>query len=229
MDEKISSGCEFMDKLLDGGYENDVITSIYGPAGTGKTTLCLLASIQVSKTKKIIFVDTEGGFSVTRLSQLAPEYKSVMEKIFVLRPTNFEEQRKAFEKLKNDVSEKIGLIVVDTVSNLYRAEYKKEDVAETNRALGSQLSVLVEIARKNKIPVLLTNQVYASFDDKTKINIVGGDLLNYRSKCLIELQAAHGSKRKAILRKHRSLPQREIVYEIKEQGLFEVKGGFRIF
>ena len=229
MDEKISSGCEMMDKLLDGGYESDVITSIYGPAGTGKTTLCLLASIQVSKTKKIIFIDTEGGFSITRLSQLTPDYKSVIEKIFILRPTNFEEQRKAFEKLKAEVNEKIGLIVVDTVSNLYRAEYKKEDIAETNRSLGTQLSVLVEIARKNKIPVLLTNQVYASFDDKSKINIVGGDLLNYRSKCLIELQSSHGSKRKAILRKHRSLPQREIVYEIKEQGLFEVKGGFRMF
>lgn len=229
MDEKVSSGSEIFDKLLDGGYENDIITSVYGPAGTGKTTMCLLAAIEASKNKKIIFIDTEGGFSLTRLRQLAQDYKSVLEKIFVLKPTNFEEQRKVFEKLKGEVNDKIGLIVVDTISNLYRAEFKKEDVQETNRALGKQLSALVEIARKNNLPVLLTNQVYASFDDRNKINIVGGDLLNYRSKCLIELQLLHGSKRKAILRKHRSLPQREIVFEIKESGFFEVKGGFRIF
>lgn len=228
MDVKVRSGTEIIDKLLDGGYEHDVITSIYGPAGTGKTTLCLLAAIEISKKKKVIFIDTEGGFSLTRLSQLTHDYKSVLEKVFVLKPTNFVEQTKIFERLKNEASDKIGLIVVDTISNLYRAG-KKEDMPETNRSLGSQISVLMEIARKFRIPILLTNQVYASFEDKNKISIVGGDLLNYRSKCLIELQVMSGSKRKAILQKHRSLPRQEIIYEIKEKGLFEVKEGFRIF
>ncbi len=229
MDEKVSSGSPVIDRLLDGGYENDVITSIYGPAGTGKTTACLLACIEVARAKKIIFIDTEGGFSLTRLSQLTSDYKKIIERIFVLKPTNFEEQQNMFDKLKDQINEKIGLIVVDTISNLYRAEFKKTKVQETNRALGFQLSALVEVARKNKIPVLLTSQVYAAFEDKNKINIVGGDLLSYRSKCLIELQAASGNKRKAILRKHRSLPEREVIFEIKNEGLQEFKGGFRIF
>ncbi len=227
MDEKIPSGSPVFDKLLEGGYENDVITSIYGPAGTGKTTACLLACIEAAKTKKIIFIDTEGGFSLTRLGQLSPDYRKVVERIFVFRPTNFEEQKRLFGRLKAEVNEKIGLLVVDTISNLYRAEFRKEGVQEMNREMGAQLSALVEIARKNKIPVLLASQVYSSFDKGT-INIVGGDLLSYRSKCLVELQAA-GSRRKAVLRKHRSLPQREIAFEIRENGLQEVKGGFRIF
>ncbi len=229
MDEKIPSGSDVIDKLLDGGYETDVITSVYGPAGSGKTTLCFLACISVSKAKKIVFIDTEGGFSVTRLSQLAPNYKSVLEKILVFRPTNFQEQSRVFEKLKDEINDKIGLIIVDTISNLYRAEFKKDEVREINRLLGKQLSMLVEISRKNRIPVLLTNQVYSSFEEKNRVNIVGGDLLNYRSKCLIEMQSAHGNKRNAILRKHRSLPPREIVFEIREKGFSEVKGGFRIF
>ena len=79
---------------------------------------------------------------------------------------------------------------------------------------------LLEIARKNNIPILLTNQVYAAFDDKTKIKAVGGDILTYSSKCLIELQPLHKNKRKAILRKHRSIPEKEIEFEIKEKGIF---------
>jgi hypothetical protein len=43
---------------------------------------------------------------------------------------------------------------------------------------------MTEIARKKKIPVLISNQVYADFEDKDKVNLVGGDLLKYGSKCL---------------------------------------------
>jgi len=41
MEEKISSGSEVIDNLLDGGY-NKVVTIIYGPAASGKTTLAFL-------------------------------------------------------------------------------------------------------------------------------------------------------------------------------------------
>jgi len=48
MEEKISSGSEVIDKLLDGGY-GKVVTIIYGPAASGKTTLAMLAAIQQAK------------------------------------------------------------------------------------------------------------------------------------------------------------------------------------
>ena len=34
---KISSGIDFLDKLLEGGYDRDIVTTIYGPSGSGKT------------------------------------------------------------------------------------------------------------------------------------------------------------------------------------------------
>jgi hypothetical protein len=48
--------------------------------------------------------------------------------------------------------------------------------------------------------------------------MVGGDLLKYWSKCLIEIQNFNG-KRKLILKKHRSLPQKELAFEIINQGI----------
>ena len=85
---KISTGRELLDKLLDNGYETDIINTIYGPAGSGKTLLCLLALLKVKG--KVIFVDTEGGFSVERLKQLTKDYEGVLDRVVFLSPTTFE-------------------------------------------------------------------------------------------------------------------------------------------
>ena len=106
-----------------------------------------------------------------------------------------------------------------------------EKISEVNRKLAKQLRSLNEIARKQNIPVIVTNQVYASFtpnledrQTESRVSMVGGDLLKYWSKCLIEIQNFRG-KRKLVLRKHRSLPIKELAFEIvntgiKKRGLF---------
>ncbi|MBW2979840.1 DNA repair and recombination protein RadB [Candidatus Woesearchaeota archaeon] len=232
--EKLPSGSKILDKMLDGGYDKDIITTIYGPAGSGKTNLVLLCAINVARNdKKVIYVDTEGSFSLDRLRQIALDYKKILGRMIFLRPTSFDEQKKDFERLKDIVNDKIGLIIIDTIAMLYRIELgTSEDVYEVNRELGKQLSYLSEIARKKQIPVLITNQVYSSFEEKDKVNIVGGDLLKYTSKCLIELQITPSSNRRAILRKHRSIPEeKEILFRIVETGVLGTREGkgFRLF
>jgi len=219
---KVSSGSAVIDRLLNGGYEKDIITTIYGPAGSGKTTMCLLCSISVThKGKKVIFIDTEGGFSVERLRQLEGHTDNVLKNILILKPTSFEEQNKVFGNVRQMVNEKIGLIVVDTISMLYRIECgKKKDFKAVNNEMGIQISLLTEITRKKNIPVLLTNQVYSDFSEPNSVKMVGGDILRYSSKCLIELEKFR-TKRKAIVKKHRSLPEnKETIFEIKEKGFF---------
>jgi DNA repair protein RadB len=220
--EKTDAGSPVMNKLLDGGYEPGIITTIFGPAGSGKTTLCMLAAIQCSSAKKIIYIDTEGGFSAERLKQLAGN--AAIKNILILKPVNFDEQVKAIERLKEMVNDKIGLVVVDTISMLYRVEIsRRKEPKPVYNELDLQISYLTEIARKNSIPVLVTNQVYADFDEKDAVKMVGGDMLKYSSKCLIELVKFKNS-RKAIIKKHRSIVEnREIVFEIKQDGIEEVK------
>ena len=234
MNGKIPSGSKILDIMLNGGYETDVITTVYGPAGSGKTILCLLCAINVArKGKKVIYIDTENSFSLERLKQIALDYKKILDGIIFLKPTSFEGQKKVFEKLKGIVNNNVGLIVLDTIAMLYRLELgKSNDVYEVNRELGRQIAYLTEIARKEKIPVLITNQVYADFDDKDKVKIVGGDLLRYGSKCLIELQITPSGNRRAILRKHRSIAEeKEIIFKIVEGGIIGTKEGrgFRLF
>ena len=231
---RIPSGSKILDKMLEGGYEKDVITTIYGPAGSGKTILAMLCCLNIArKGKKVVYIDTENSFSVERLKQVAKDYRKVLDNIVFLKPVSFNEQKKAFEKLKDIVNDKIGLIIVDTIAMLYRIEAgQSEDIYEVNRSLGRQISYLAEIARLKNIPVLITNQVYADFENKGKVNIVGGDILKYGSKCLIELQITPQGNRRAILRKHRSIPAgKSIYFKIVEGGVIGTREekGFRLF
>jgi len=245
---KISAGSYELDKFLEGGYETDIITTIYGPAGSGKTNFCMLAAAkQAREGKKVIFIDTEGGFSIERLKQIIGENeknneKNIMNNILLLKATNFAEQREAFNKLLTELKREISLIVVDGMTMLYRLELgaassakDNEKVYAVNRALVRQLRILAEIARKKNIPVLVTNQVYAEFSKKeqqegrmqeNKIHMVGGDILKYWSKCLVELQNLQGGRKKVILRKHRSLPEKELVFVITNDGIRKARRFF---
>ncbi|MBI2662758.1 DNA repair and recombination protein RadB [Candidatus Woesearchaeota archaeon] len=217
----VSTGVDFLDEFLSGGYDEDVITTIFGPSGVGKTNLCLLCAVSVVlKGKRVLFIDTEGGIAVERVKQICSDYEKVLEKILFFNPVTFVEQKDIFERLKEYVDENIGLVVVDSVSMLYRLELgKSEEVYDVNMALGRQIAYLVEVARKKKIPVLITNQVYADFDNRDKVKMVGGDLLKYGSKCLIEL-VKFGNCRGLVLRKHRSMAEgQELKFKIVQNGI----------
>lgn len=220
---KQSTGNADLDAFLNGGYDGDVITTFYGPSGVGKTTLCILAAITVVRSgKRVIYIDTEASFSVERLIQLAPDdYEYILSNLLFLRPVDFEEQQKAFDKLRTLVDKNIGLVVIDTISMLYRlAVGQTKDVYDVNKKLGMQLSFLTEIARKKHIPVIIANQVYSSFEDKDKVNMVGGDILRYSSKTLIELQSSVTGSRTLIIRKSRSLPEGKMFdFDIIQEGI----------
>lgn len=235
--EKISAGSFDLNKWLYGGYEKGIITMIAGPPASGKTNFVLLASCsQAKKGNKVIFIDTEGGFSSERIRQIVgEEYKEILKNILLLNPTSFNEQKKIFIKLLDKIKkENVGLIVVDGMAMLYRlklgntVKLKDENkVKEVNREVARQMRVLAEISRKQNIPVLITNQVYHGFLSeeewrkgiKPEANIVGGDLFKYWSKAIIELKNENG-KKKAILLKHRSMPKKEMSFEIRDKGIF---------
>lgn len=237
--KKISAGSFDVNKWLYGGYESGIITMIAGPPSSGKTNFSILAACsQAKKGKKVIFIDTEGGFSPERVKQISQEnYENILGNILLLNPTNFEEQKNIFAKLLGQVKkEHVSLIVVDGMAMLYRLEMgnlrSKENgedqlAKDLNREVANQMRILAEIARKENIPIIITNQVYNSFlseEDwkrgmQPEVNIVGGDLFKYWSKTIIQLENERG-KRKAVLLKHRSLPRKELNFEIRNRGIF---------
>lgn len=212
------TGSQVFDELLQGGYEKGIITTIYGPAASGKSNLALLAV--ASAQNKIIFVDTEGSFSVDRLEQLAPDVQDLLDRVILLQATTFEQQTNILTRLPEMIQEDVDLVIVDSIASQYRAAIARGE-ENLNNQLSHQINALYRVAADNNIAVVMTSQVYANMETEG-VNVVGGDIVKYNSKCLLELRNEQG--REAILQKHRFLaPGRSARFVIETVGIYEEK------
>ncbi len=216
---KFSSGTKLLDNLLNGGYQPQMINTIFGVAASGKTTACLLACIAcANRGKKVIYIDTENAFPVDRLKQLTPDYNKVLEKIFLIKAKSFEQQSKVFTRLKDIAfNTNIGLIIVDTIGSQYRSD--TQDLKLKNKVLGDQLDTLREIYKTSDCIVILTNQVYSNLKEN-EVKPIGGRTLVNRSRCMIQLDKVE-EHRYAYLIKHPNENKNEIQFTITNKG-FEI-------
>jgi len=201
----ISTGSQDLEKFL---KYNDV-TTIYGEAGSGKTTLCLLAAIeQALNNKKVLFLDSEKNFSTERFEQLLNgRNKDCIKNILVLKIKNFNLQHQQIKQLEN--IKNISLIIVDSITHYYRRLYRREpEIAKA--MLGKQLSILNFISKKN-IPILVTSQVYSNMTDG--VLPLAKEILTKFSKAMIKLEK---SPRKLIVEKPE---KKEIKFEIINEGI----------
>jgi len=208
----ISTGCKDLDNLIE-GYKEE-LTLIYGPSASGKTTLAIQAAIkQAEKGKKVLYIDTEGGFNTERISQINPDPK-ILDNILLLRIKEFMEQRVNFRKLKDLVEKgKIDLVIVDTIGMHYRLYLQKNSYG-ANLCLKKQLRILNEIAKELRIPVIITNQVYNNIGG-IGVRPVGGDIVFNSCQKWVELQKE--PKRMIIIKKPQ--PEKSVDIEIKTEGL----------
>jgi DNA repair protein RadB len=206
--EKILCDCVCIDELLGGGFEQGIVTQIYGASGTGKTNICIqLAVAAVRSGKKVVFIDTEG-FSAERFRQIAgDDAKKIAGDIIIYEPASLDQQYSAILELEKIMSEKIGLIILDSAALFYRLGLSADDSNEENvalrRELVNQIGLLHGIARKYAIAVVITNQVYKDVSTG-ELCPIGGNALEHLSKTILLLEKSGPSKRKATLRKHRS-------------------------
>ena len=214
----ISINKEF-DLILGGGLLEKTLIHLYGPPASGKTNIALIAAANAAKNKKVIYIDTEGGFSIERLQQIADKsgnIKKILENILLIEPSEYDEQKVAIKKLSDIVPKTdAGLVIVDSLSALYRLEEEKD-----TKELGRQIAHLLRIAKKYEIPVLITNQVYTDINTG-KIVSVGGEVLKYWAKVTVEFgKNEHNHLRFAVLRKHKFLPEgMKLEFRIVESGI----------
>lgn len=126
-----------------------------GPA-SGKSVLCVLASVSCLKEgKSVIFIDTEG-FSIERFRQVAGEHaERLADHLFLYEPHDFDQQGLVVIKgLDGPLSRGgIGLIVMDSSTGLYRTTLEKGHDAMQN--LSRQMVHLLGYAKRYEIPVLI--------------------------------------------------------------------------
>ncbi len=105
----------------------------------------MAAAHTAKQNKKVVYIDTENSFSIERLSQIAGlNYINILDKILLLKVSNFEDQCQKIEMIKNLVN--IDLIIIDTIGMYYR-DVLKENPKETNKKMGDQLEILKKLSQ----------------------------------------------------------------------------------
>ncbi|VVB69951.1 DNA repair and recombination protein RadB [uncultured archaeon] len=205
--DRLPCGCQSLDLLLGGGFESGIITQLYGESATGKSNIVMQLAVQaVARGYRVIFIDTEG-FSAERFKQIAGTgAKDVAARIMIFEPMSLEQQAISIREASRILGRDVGLVILDSATSLYRMLLEAEDNRPVRRTLTMQLSELQEIARRNRIPVVITNQVYTDIENNA-LRPIGGTMLGHMCKAIIFLEKRGEGLRRATLMKHRSLAE----------------------
>ena len=237
---KITTGSRNLDDLLGGGIETRTLTEFFGEFGTGKTQICHQAAVNVQlpvekgglyedKPVKAVYIDTEGTFRWERIETMAKRWglnpDEVMENILYIRAINSDHQMAIVDELFDIVpKQNVKLIIVDSVTGHFRAEYPgRENLATRQQKLNRHLHQLSRLAEIYNVAVIVTNQVMARPDvfygDPTQA--VGGHVLYHAPGVRVQLRKSRGNKRIARIIDAPHLPEGEAVFVITDYGIMD--------
>ena len=218
--KRIPTGCSTFDEMLGGGIECGAVTLFYGEAGTGKTNICLQTAYNMIKTgMKAVYLDTEG-LSMDRVEQVFQD-KECIRNLLIFQVHSFEEQSDRIAKAVrlSEANDKIGLIIIDSLTMFYRLNSEDSSV---RYELTKETEMLLNAARMNDVPVIITSQVSSNIGTGT-IEFLGGHALHHNAKTIIRLDKRPNGRRAAVIIKHRSLPEgRSVNYRIVASGIESV-------
>jgi len=221
--ELITTGSKALDELT-GGVEVGSLTEFYGSFATGKTQLChqLCVNVQLPRSQggvegEALYIDCDGTFRPERLREMAeaaglsPE--DALRRVYVVEPKDVDEQV-ASAKMAQRLPSKVKLVVVDTVTSLFRAEY--QDVVERQWRLLQHIKDLEAVAHKGTA-VVLANQVVARLGEEGEAP-VGGPILE-AGVVRVRLVKLREDLRLAKLENSPRRPEGEALFRICREGI----------
>ena len=222
----ISTGSSGLDELLSGGFAAETMHLLYGEAETGKTTLAIQCAVNCARIGyKTIYVDSEGTFYAKRLMQIASsDGEKVAPEIILAKPKTFKEQTAIFDILDEYLTEKVGLIIIDTITALYSAEVggESKETFKLNRELNRQMACLAQIVKTRKVSALVTSQVRSVFmAQEVEFEPVARRVLKFWSNVVINLKltSQRGVIRAVVEKQPRRLRPQSCLLQIVEEGI----------
>jgi len=235
---KISTGSKELDNLLGGGVETQSILEAHGAFGSGKSQLAhqLAVTVQLPPGKgglggKALFIDTEQTFRPERVTDMAKamglDPQKALENVLAARAYNSDHQVILAEKAEEIVKQhNVKLIIVDSLTSSFRSDYTgRGTLANRQQKLNRHLHQLQRMADVYNLAVYVTNQVMSRpdilFGDPTAP--IGGHILGHQATFRIYLRKSKGEKRIAKLIDSPSLPEGEVVFAVKTEGVRDMK------
>ena len=122
--------------------------------------------------------------------------------------------------------EPIKLLIVDSLTALFRAEYAgRGSLADRQQKLNRHMHKLRKLADKFNIAIFVTNQVMANpaifFGNPT--TAIGGHIVGHTSTYRVYLRKSKAQKRIARLIDSPHLPEGEAVFAVKAEGIVDVE------
>lgn len=225
----IPTGSISLDKLLRGGFPTKSLSLIYGEAETGKTSLAVQCAVSCTRRgRKSLFIDTDGTFSYERLSQIAEyDYEKISPLIIIVKPTTFREQARAIDHLEKVLTNKFGLVIVDTVTSLYRVEL--DEIRGTHaaiRELNRQLAVITQIIKTRGVAALIISPVKSlPLGETIEMKPVATRVLYYWSDIVLNMKRTGQTRVIKVLReKHPQIKRKEFVHvKIENTGIIDYR------
>jgi len=234
VETKIPTGCKSLDSLIENGLPFKAVIHIYGESATGKSTLAMQCAKNCVLTGwKVLVLDNERTCSSKRLKTICEtNYTEVAQSIFVYEPISFQNQSETIEGLEKYISDKTKLIIIDTLTTLYRqalTENTEKNIL-LNRDLNYQLAILKDLAIRFDLLVLITNQVRGLIkkrSDKSGIEPVAASILNYWADYEVQLDFFPDrqiSKRVATIMKHPTISKsKQAEYRLTDDGIQDLE------
>ena len=167
-------GLSLLDELCGGGLISAAVNTVYGAPGTGKTTFAITSVINLIKRCRncdIVVIDTESGWSMSRVSKIA-EYAGVsknrLEALKVYTASTLGEQHRLITKvIPSDVREygwNLKLLIVDSLVSFYHAQLLStpphllaSKARELQGRLSLQINNLLRLSHGYDAPILLVS------------------------------------------------------------------------
>ena len=229
--ERLSTGSKNIDCLLDGGLECGAITQFYGASKVGKTHLCHLLCVVLPPYYRVIYINTQDGFSTIKIKSLAQarglDASKILENTSVAKVCTTSEQEQCIEsaKIKINSEPSIKLLILDSMTPLYKVEYpERSHLTVRQSKISKYLHMLLRIAQTNDIAIVITNQVHSNLQqcsEAEKLQPMGGNVLSCSSKYILNIEDNGFQYRRTILEKHPYRPHISVQLMIDGRGFVD--------
>jgi RecA/RadA recombinase len=207
------------------------IISVWGDFGVGKTTFAMQTSMNSIKNEnRIIYIYSKPAIPYEIINRLFQNSIEFLDKISFIFPNNFEDLHNIVFNLEylilrnlNETNNQITLIVIDSLTDLYRLELnreKKDENYNLNYNLNQILANLSYINDTYDINILTVNEKVQTRDKNQPTEIQsGGKVMEYWIALDIKIERTEIlKKRKFSLTKHPEEKLISFMAELSENG-----------